>query len=66
MEERILRGDLAHESAMPRLAGNEERFVLLAMHQTLVTRGLCLRQANAKENLLIFSSYHRRERVVIC
>ena len=25
---------------MPRLAGEEERFVLLAMHQTLVERGL--------------------------
>ena len=40
MEERVLKGDLAYESSMPRLAGDEERFVLLAMHQTLVERGL--------------------------
>ena len=40
MEEWILKGDLAYESSMPRLAGDEERFVLLAMHQTLVERDL--------------------------
>lgn len=38
MEERVLKGDLAYESSMPRLAGDQERFVLLAMHQTLVER----------------------------
>jgi hypothetical protein len=54
MEERVLKGDLAYESSMPRLAGDEERFVLLAMHQTLVERGLCLRQPTAKGNLLVF------------
>jgi WD40 repeat protein len=62
MEERVLKGDLAYESSMPRLAGDEERFVLLAMHQTLVERGLCLRQPTAKGNLLVFPSYYRRER----
>ncbi len=53
-EERVLKGDLAYESSMPRLSGDEERFVLLAMHQTLVERGLCLRQPTAKGNLLVF------------
>ena len=62
MEERVLKGDLTYESSMPRLAGDEERFVLLAMHQTLVERGLCLRQPTAKGNLLVFPSYYRRER----
>ena len=62
MEERVLKGDLAYESSMPRLTGDEERFVLLAMHQTLVERGLCLRQPTAKGNLLVFPSYYRRER----
>jgi len=62
MEERVLKGDLVYESSMPRLAGDEERFVLLAMHQTLVERGLCLRQPTAKGNLLVFPSYYRRER----
>ncbi len=47
LEERVLKGDLAYESPMPRLAGDEERFVLLAMHQTLVERGLCLRPADS-------------------
>jgi hypothetical protein len=39
MEERVLKGDLAYPSPMLRLASDEERFVLLAMHQTLVERG---------------------------
>jgi small GTP-binding protein len=62
MEERVLKGELAYESSMPRLAGDEERFVLLAMHQTLVERGLCLRQPTDKGNLLVFPTYYRRER----
>jgi small GTP-binding protein len=62
MEERVLKGDLAYESSMARLEGDEERFVLLAMHQTLVERGLCIRQPTDKGNLLIFPSYYRRER----
>ena len=40
MEERMLKGDLMYESSMARLQGDEERFVLLAMHQTLVERGV--------------------------
>ena len=40
MEERVLKGDLKYESSMERLQGDEERFVLLAMHQTLVERGV--------------------------
>lgn len=62
MEERVLKGDLAYECPMPRLAGDEQRFVLLAMHQTLVERGLCLRQPTDKGHLLVFPSYYRRER----
>jgi len=42
--------------------GYEERFVLLAMHQTLVERGLCLRQPTTQGNLHVFPSYYRRER----
>jgi small GTP-binding protein len=62
MEERVLKGDLVYESSMSRLSWEEERFVLLAMHQTLVERGLCLRQPTDKGNLLVFPSYYRRER----
>jgi small GTP-binding protein len=62
MEEHVLKGELVYESSMERLEGDDERFVLLAMHQTLVERGLCLRQPTGKGNLLIFPSYYRRER----
>jgi small GTP-binding protein len=61
-EERVLNGDLAYQSSMKRLEAEEERFVLLAMHQTLVERGLCLREHTDKGPLLIFPSYYRRER----
>jgi small GTP-binding protein len=61
-EERVLRGDLTYHSSAERLGEDEERFVLLAMHQTLVERGLCLREHTDKGPLLIFPSYYRRER----
>ncbi len=61
-EERVLNGDLTYHSSMARLEADEERFVLLAMHQTLVERGLCLREHTDKGPLLIFPSYYRRER----
>lgn len=35
------------------------------MHQTLVERGLCLRQPTDKGNLLVFPSYYRRQRKAI-
>jgi hypothetical protein len=61
-EERVLKGDLTYQSSMKRLGAEEERFVLLAMHQTLVERGLCLREHTDKGPLLIFPSFYRRER----
>ena len=61
-EERVLNGDLTYHSSMKRLQAEEERFVLLAMHQTLVERGLCLREHTDKGPLLIFPSFYRRER----
>jgi small GTP-binding protein len=61
-EERVLNGDLTYHSSMARLEADEERFVLLAMHQTLVERGLCLREHTDKGPVLIFPSYYRRER----
>ncbi|HEY0511752.1 MAG TPA: TIR domain-containing protein [Thermoanaerobaculia bacterium] len=61
-EERVLNGDLRYHSSMNRLGADEERFVLLAMHQTLVERGLCLREHTDRGPLLIFPSYYRRER----
>jgi small GTP-binding protein len=61
-EELVLAGKLAYHSSVQRLKTEEERFVLLAMHQTLVERGLCLREHTEKGPLLIFPSYYRRER----
>ena len=61
-EERVLKGDLMYQSSITRLGRDDERFVLLAMHQTLVERGLCLREHTDKGPLLIFPSYYRRER----
>lgn len=61
-EERVLKGELKYHESIERLPADEERFVLLAMHQTLVERGLCLRQQTDKGALLVFPSYYRRER----
>jgi Domain of unknown function (DUF4365) len=61
-EEQVLEGNLTYHSSIERLPGEEERFVLLAMHQTLVERALCLREQTDKGPLLIFPSYYRRER----
>jgi len=61
-ETRVLEGNLTYRPSMPRLAAEEERFILLAMHQTLVERGLCLRVQTDQGPLLIFPSYYRRER----
>jgi WD40 repeat protein len=61
-EERVLNGELLYQSLMERLPAEEERFVLLAMHQTLVERGLCLREHTDTGPLLVFPSYYRRER----
>jgi small GTP-binding protein len=61
-EERVLSGDLTYHSSMARLQADEERFVLLAMHQILVERGLCLREQTERGPLLVFPSYYRRER----
>jgi small GTP-binding protein len=62
LEERVLNGELTYHSSIERLNADEERFILLAMHQTLVERGLCMRQHTYKGTMLIFPSYYRRER----
>ncbi|MEZ4942800.1 MAG: DUF4365 domain-containing protein [Saprospiraceae bacterium] len=61
-EERVLSGDLTYQSSVPRLPQDEERIVLLAMHQALVERALCLREHTPEGTQLIFPSYYRRER----
>ncbi len=64
-EEKVLMGDIAFPKAKSRLAVDDERIVLLAMHQILVERGLCLRDEDPdgkSPTMLIFPSYARRER----
>jgi small GTP-binding protein len=61
-EEKVLAGALSYQSSAPRLPEEEERIVLLAMHQALVERALCLREHTPEGTLLIFPSYYRRER----
>ena len=62
-EEKVLRGNLSYESSVARLEdAEEERIVLLAMHQALVERGLCLREHSEHGTFLIFPSYYGRER----
>ena len=61
-EEKVLKGSLDYASSAPRLEGDEERIILLAMHQMLVKRELCFRQPSEKGNLLVFPSFYRRDR----
>ncbi|MFN4164168.1 MAG: TIR domain-containing protein [Ferrovibrio sp.] len=61
-EEKVLKGDLFYHSSHKRLPSNDEIFVLLAMHQQLVEKGICIREQTEKGPFLIFPSYYRRER----
>lgn len=64
-EQRVLTGDLAFPKKPPRRPPDEERILLLAMHQILVERGLCLRDEDPEgksPTMLVFPSYARRER----
>jgi small GTP-binding protein len=62
LEERILNGELKYQSTLSRLNTDDERFILLALHQILVNRGLCLRENGDDGPLLVFPNYYRRER----
>jgi WD40 repeat protein len=61
-EEQVLGGQLTYHSSMARLSEPEERVVILAMHQVLIARGVCLRQHTDRGVMLVFPSYFRRER----
>ena len=61
-EARVLNGDLAFPKDLKRLPADEERIILLAMHQILVEHGLCLSESTDTGALLIFPSYARVER----
>ncbi len=62
-EERVLNGDLVFPPSLQRLAADEERILLLAMHATLLEHGMCLREKAGKAGcVLVFPSFYRRER----
>lgn len=61
LEEDVLAGKLDYHD-MRRLPHDEEQIVLLAMHQTFVDHGLCLREASERGPLLVFPSYFKRGR----
>ena len=62
LEDKVLGGELSYPPELKRLPAEDEKFVLLGMHQTLLQRGLCLREPTDQGTLLIFPSYYRRER----
>lgn len=62
LEERVLGGDLTYQSSMARLKRDDERIVLIAMHQILVEKGHCLREHTDQGTLLVFPSFYKRER----
>jgi small GTP-binding protein len=62
LEEQVLNGELSYPSAIKRLGAEDERIILLAMHQMLVQRGLCMRLQSEGGALLVFPTYFRRER----
>jgi small GTP-binding protein len=60
-EQRVLDGDLEY-GGFKRIAPDDERFVLLAMHRKFLQRGLCARELTEKDVQLVFPSYYKRNR----
>lgn len=58
----VLSGELTYHSSLERLSTDDERIILQAMLQSLLERGICLREQTDMGTLLIFPSYYRRER----
>jgi len=61
-ESNVLSGKLSYPSDLERLPAEEERILLIAMHQLLVENSLCLSETTDAGTLLVFPSYARRER----
>jgi small GTP-binding protein len=62
LEVTVLSGELIYHSSIERLSTEDERIILQAMLQSLLERGICLREQTDMGTLLIFPSYYRRER----
>jgi small GTP-binding protein len=61
LEENVLQGKLEFEG-IDRLEPADEAVVLRTMLETMVRRGLCLKEVGDHGSLLVFPSYFRRER----
>lgn len=61
LEQDVRDGKLDYQD-MVRLSGWDETILLLALNQTFVDRGLCLRENSDQGVLLVFPSYFGRER----
>ena len=62
-EDLVLQGQLSYQSSIERLKDpEEERIILMTMVQTLMERGLCLREHTEQGPLLVFPSFYGRKR----
>lgn len=61
LESDVLEGRLDFDRPSA-VQADEERFILLAMHQTLLERGLCAREFTENGPVLVFPSYFKRHR----
>lgn len=61
LESDVLQGKLSFDN-LERVPPEEEKFILLAMKDTLLDRGLCSTELTDAGNLLVFPSYYKRQR----
>lgn len=61
LEADVLAGRLSYHE-LERVPPDEEKFILHAMHQTLLQRGLCSKEFTERGPLLVFPSYYKRQR----
>ncbi len=64
-EEQVLNCQLRYADDVPKLDGDEERIIRMAMHAALVDRDLCWQEGDPNEGRakqLVFPSYFRRNR----
>ncbi|QLH70726.1 DUF4365 domain-containing protein [Rhodopseudomonas palustris] len=62
LEEDILAGRLDYLASIGRVSEDDERYILLSVHQTLIERSLCFRQHTEDGPVLVFPSYFRRRK----
>lgn len=61
LESDVLAGQLSFHD-LERVPPDEEKFILIAMNHTLLSRGLCSKEQTEAGTLLVFPSYYKRQR----